>query len=495
MPTREEAGISLNPGVDLHKVGVPFGLIAVIVGASMLVPAAIDLYGRNPDWRVFGLSALIVAGIGGALALTCYRPWQGLSLRECFVLVVVSWVGMSFAGALPLMLTTGGLSLTDAFFEAASGYTTTGSTVMTGLDHLPPGILMWRSMMQWIGGFGIIGLGILLLPFLGVGGLQLFRLESSDNYEKTVARVRVFAWRLVSIYVVLTGFCALSYASSGMSVFDAVNHAMTTLATGGFSTHDASLGYFHSTALLWFSSLFMILGSLPFSLYARLFDNYRTNLLDDIQVRAFLGIVLTFDLCIVGWLVIHQHMGLGKALTQATFNLVSIISTCGYASTDYLLWGTFPVAIIVVATLFGGCTGSTAGGIKIFRLVLAWKAVSSIIKEMRFPDGVFPMRIGGRRISDDVALSGLTFIVLYIVTLLAFTVAVGLTGVDLATSFSGVAECMANVGPGIGKIIGPAGNFASLPSASKWLFAASMIIGRLELGAAYVLLMPSFWRV
>ena len=495
MQTAERTGLPRTLAIDYEKIGLPVGLIAAVVGASMLVPALVDLSSGNPDWQVFVLSALIVGGMGGGLALACLRPWEPLSLRECFILVVVSWVGMSFAGALPLMLTANGLSLTDAFFEAASGYTTTGSTVMTGLDHLPPGVLMWRSMMQWIGGFGIIGLGILLLPFLGVGGLQLLRLESSDTYEKTAARIKVFAWRLVAIYLGLTGLCAFSYAAAGMSVFDAVNHAMTTLATGGFSTHDASLGHYDSTTLLWFSSLFMLLGSLPFGLYSRLLYEYRTNLLDDVQVRTFIGIVLAFDLCIVGWLVIRQHMGLGEALTQATFNLVSIISTCGYASTDYLQWGTFPTVIIFVATLLGGCTGSTAGGIKTFRLVLAWKAISSIISELRFPDGVFPMRILDRRISSDVALSGLTFIVLYLVTLLGFTIAVGLTGVDLVTSFSGVAECMANVGPGIGNIIGPAGNFASLPSASKWLLAASMIVGRLEIGAAYVVFLPSFWRV
>ena len=495
MQTAESAGLPRTLAIDYEKIGLPVGVMVAILGLTMLVPAIVDLQAGNPDWRVFIEAALVVTGLGATLALSCMRPLQPLTLRECFALVVASWTVVSLAGALPLMLSSHGLSLTDAFFEAASALTTTGSTVMSGLDKLPPGILVWRSMMQWIGGLGIIAFGLLLLPFLGIGGLQLFRIESSDTYEKTVARTQVFARRLVAVYFLLTLGCALSYAAGGMSLFDAVNHAMTTLSTGGFSTHDASFGYFHQPAILWFSALFMLAGSLPFSLYVRLFDTHRTNLLDDIQVRTLLSVVAAISLTLVAWLVIRQHTPLGTAITHVVFNVVSIITTTGYASTDYLLWGTFPIAMIFVVTLLGGCTGSTAGGIKMFRLVVYWKIFARLLVDLRFPDGVFPVRCGDRPITNEVMLSTLAFLTLFLATLLGVTLALSLTGLDLVTSLSGAATALCNVGPGLGDIVGPSGNFASLPDFSKWILALAMIVGRLEIGAAYVVFLPSFWRV
>ena len=495
MQTAERAGPRRILAIDYEKIGLPIGVMVAILGLTMLVPAMVDLQAGSPDWRVFIEAALVVTGLGATLALACMRPLQPLTLRECFALVVASWMVVSLAGALPLMLSSHGLSLTDAFFEAASALTTTGSTVMSGLDKLPPGILVWRSMMQWIGGLGIIAFGLLLLPFLGIGGLQLFRIESSDTYEKTVARTQVFARRLVAVYFLLTLACALSYAAGGMSLFDAVNHAMTTLSTGGFSTHDASFGYFHQPVILWFSSLFMIAGSLPFSLYVRLFDTYRANLLDDIQVRTLLGIVAAISLSLVVWLAIRQHIPLATAVTHSVFNVVSIITTTGYASTDYLLWGTFPIAMMFVVTLLGGCTGSTAGGIKMFRLVVYWKIFSRLLVDLRFPDGVFPVRCGDRPITNEVMLSTLAFLTLFLATLLGATLALSLTGLDLTTSLSGAATALCNVGPGLGGIIGPSGNFSSLPDTSKWILAMAMIVGRLEIGAAYVVFLPAFWRL
>ncbi len=481
--------------IEYDKIGLPVGVMVAVLGLTMLVPAMIDLDAGNPDWRVFVESALVVTGMGAILALSCLRPLAPLTLRECFALVVTSWLVVSVAGALPLMLTATGLNFTDAFFEAASALTTTGSTVMSGLDHLPPGLLVWRSMMQWIGGLGIIAFGLLLLPFLGIGGLQLFRIESSDTYEKTVARTQVFARRLVAVYVILTLLCVLCYAASGMSIFDAVNHAMTTLSTGGFSTHDASFGYFHNPSTLWFAALFMLAGSLPFSLYVRLFDVHRTNLLDDIQVRTLLAVVAVISLMLVAWLVTHQHMGLPGAVTHTVFNVISIITTTGYASTNYLLWGTFPIAMIFVVTLLGGCTGSTAGGIKMFRLVVGWKIITRLIIDLRFPDGVFPIRCGDRPIDNEVMLSTMAFLIMFLATLLGATLALSLTGLDLTTSLSGAATALCNVGPGLGDIIGPSGNFASLPAPSKWVLALAMIVGRLEIGAAYVVFLPAFWRL
>ena len=342
MQTAERTGLPRTLAIDYEKIGLPVGAMVAILGLTMLVPAVIDLQAGNPDWRVFVESALVVTGLGAILALSCLRPLEPLTLRECFALVVASWLVVSAAGALPLMLTAAGLSFTDAFFEAASALTTTGSTVMSGLDNLPPGVLVWRSMMQWIGGLGIIAFGLLLMPFLGIGGLQLFRIELSDTYEKTVARTQVFARRLVAVYVILTLLCIISYAATGMSLFDAANHAMTTLSTGGFSTHDLSFGYFHNRSTLWFASLFMIAGSLPFSLYVRLFEAHRTNLLDDIQIRTLLAVVAVISLMLVAWLLARNQFGLPDAVTHAVFNVISIITTTGYASTDYTSVGHLP---------------------------------------------------------------------------------------------------------------------------------------------------------
>jgi trk system potassium uptake protein TrkH len=495
MPTADHAGLSRSTVIDHEKIGLPVGVMVAVLGLTMLVPAVVDLQAGNPNWRIFVQSALVVTGLGATLALACLRPLQPLTLRECFVLVVASWLVMSLAGALPLMLTADGLAFTDAFFEAASALTTTGSTVMTGLDGLPPGLLLWRSIMQWIGGLGIIAFGLLLLPFLGIGGLQLFRIESSDTYEKTVARVRVFARRLIAVYVILTVACALVYRATGMSGFDAVNHAMTTVSTGGFSTHDASFGYFNNTSTLWFAAIFMLAGALPFSLYVRLFDAYRTNLLDDIQVRTLLTMVGVISLMLVLWLTIRQHTGLGTALTHAVFNVVSIITTTGYASSDYLQWGTFPFAMFFAVTLLGGCTGSTSGGIKTFRLIVGWKIIARLINKLRFPDGVFPIRCGERIIDNAVQHSLLAFFTLFLTTLLGVAFALSLTGLDVTTSLSGAATALSNVGPGLGDIIGPSGNFSSLPAPSKWILALAMIVGRLEIGAAYVVFLPAFWRI
>ncbi len=495
MQTAERTGPPRTLAIDYEKIGLPVGAMVGILGLTMLVPAVIDLQAGNSDWRVFVELALVVTGLGATLALSCLRPLEPLTLRECFALVVASWLVVSAAGALPLMLTAAGLSFTDAFFEAASALTTTGSTVMSGLDNLPPGVLVWRSMMQWIGGLGIIAFGLLLMPFLGIGGLQLFRIELSDTYEKTVARTQVFARRLVAVYVILTLLCIISYAATGMSLFDAANHAMTTLSTGGFSTHDLSFGYFHNRSTLWFASLFMLAGSLPFSLYVRLFEAHRTNLLDDIQIRTLLAVVAALSLMLVAWLLARNQFGLPDAVTHAVFNVISIITTTGYASTDYTLWGTFPIALMFVVTLLGGCTGSTAGGIKMFRLIVGWKIIARLVTDLRFPDGVFPIRCGDRPINNEVMVSTMAFLIMFLATLLGATVLLSLTGLDITTSLSGAATALCNVGPGLGHVIGPSGNFSSLSPVGKWILALAMIVGRLEIGAAYVVFMPSFWRV
>jgi len=495
MQSAERTGLPRTFAIDYEKIGLPIGVMVAILGLTMLVPAVIDLEGGNPDWRVFVQSSLVVTGLGAILALSCLRPLTPLTLRECFLLVTASWLVVSVAGALPLMLTAAGLSFTDAFFEAASALTTTGSTVMSGLDRLPPGVLVWRSMMQWIGGLGIIAFGLLLMPFLGIGGLQLFRIESSDTYEKTVARTQVFARRLVAVYVILTLLCIISYVVTGMTLFDAANHAMTTLSTGGFSTHDLSFGYFRNPATLWFAALFMIAGSLPFSLYVRLFETHRANLLDDIQIRTLLAVVAALSLLLVAWLMGRSDFGLADALTHAVFNVTSIITTTGYASQDYTLWGTFPIAMMFVVTLLGGCTGSTAGGIKMFRLIVGWKIITRLVVDLRFPDGVFPIRCGDRPIDNEVMVSTMAFLILFLATLLGATVLLSFTGLDLVTSLSGAATALCNVGPGLGHIIGPSGNFSSLSPQAKWILSLSMILGRLEIGAAYVVFLPSFWRL
>ena len=407
----------------------------------------------------------------------------------------MAWTVAAAFASLPLVFSELGLGISDAFFEAMSGLTTTGSTVMAGLEAQSHGILLWRSMLQWIGGIGIIVLAVMMLPYLGVGGMQLFRTESSDKSDKIRARASEVVWEIFSVYAVLTVVCAVSYTLAGMSLFDAVCHAMTTLATGGFGTKDASMGWFVSPAVEWVGALFMFVGGLTFTLMARAVwhADWRALARDE-QTHWYVLAILSFILAMTAWQVGVNGRDLESAFRSSTFNIISIVTTTGYASEDYSLWGTLPLTLFMILLFVGGCTGSTSGGMKFFRFCVLGSFAKWQIRSLVHRNRVLLPTYNGLPVSDEVVRSVIGFIVLYVFAFVLLGLAVSAYNIDILTAYSGVGQAMGNVGPGLGPIIGPAGNFASLQDGAKWLIAIAMLMGRLELLTILVLFTPTFWR-
>ncbi|QDL91760.1 TrkH family potassium uptake protein [Paroceanicella profunda] len=473
----------------LHVVAV----VSLALAAIMLAPAGMGLSLGWPGANSFLVSAVMVGVVSLMVAVSTWgarRP--DLTARFGFMLVNLLWWISPAVCAVPLMLGPAQLSFVDAYFESVSGMTTTGSTVMTGLDGFDHATLLWRSIVQWLGGLGMLSLGLILLPFLSVGGMQLFRMESSDRADKPLPRFVALSKVILLVYVGLTLACAGLYSLAGMSGFDAFNHAFTTLSTGGYSTHDASMGYFTGTGVLWVGTVFMIAGSLPFSLYIVLiFSRHRMGV--DPQVRVFISIIVVATALLFFGRSGDDAHGL-HALAQDAFNVTSVITTTGYAAGDYTVWGTLAVPLFYVLTFLGGCAGSTAGGLKTYRLIVMMELIRTSLAELLHPRGVFPMRYGNRQIAPDIFRSALVMMMAFIATLGVLTILLGACGLDFLTALTGAVTALTNVGPGLGDIIGPAGNFAPLPDTAKILLAIGMVLGRLEILGSLVLLSPLFWR-
>jgi trk system potassium uptake protein TrkH len=470
------------------------GWILLVIAAAEGVMALFSLAAGDGHADVFAVTAAITAMVaGGCILTTKGRPFD-LNFRDAALLTVTAWVVVPAFAALPLLADPVGLSAVDAYFEMVSGITTTGSTVMTGLDRTAPSVLLWRSTVQWIGGIGIIGLAILILPFLKIGGMQLFRLESSDRTENAFPRVGGIATTIVQIYLTLTLACFVTYWSLGMTPFDALNHAFTTLPTAGFSTHDSSFGYFNSPAIEWAGAVFMTLGALPFLAYLKLVRGRSVYERIDPQVVALIVTLIVLVFAFSVWLHFEHGVDARTALTKSAFNIVSIVTTTGFASTDYLVWGAFAANFFFVITFIGGSTGSTAGGIKIFRYQVLYGIVAQHVRRIMRPHVIAPIRFGTRTISDEQVASVGSFIFLFFLFFAIFAFILSLLGLDAETALSGAATAIANVGPGIGPVIGPAGNFAPLPDLAKLTLCAAMIMGRLEILGVLVLFLPSFYR-
>jgi trk/ktr system potassium uptake protein len=481
-------------------MGISFRLPLYIIGvllmplaAAMMVAAGVDMFAANPDWRAFIYSAAITLFAGTALMLTTRGGPTELGIREAFILTALSWTVISAFAALPFLLSDAKLSFADAFFESVSGFTTTGSTVLPGLDVRPPGILLWRSLLQWIGGIGIIVMALALLPFLRVGGMQLFRTESSERSEKVVPRVTDLAIASGRVYAILTVFCALAYMSTGMTAFEAVCHAMTTLSTGGFSTSDASMAKF-GPVTQWFAIVFMAAAGLPFVRYIQALRGEPMSLWRDPQVRLF----LSFTAIVVGVVTLQHWLEFGgspeRALREVAFNVVSILTTTGFVNTDYSAWGGFAQVLFLMLTFLGACSGSTAGGIKMFRFHIMGRAFSDHVFKLLYPHAVRPLTYGGRAVSEQDINSVLAFWATYVASVAVVAFALGAFGLDFTTAATGAATAVSNVGPGLGSIIGPVGHFAPLPDGAKWVLAFAMLLGRLELFTVLVLFLPRFWR-
>ena len=465
-----------------------------MLGVAMMIPAAADALTDNPDWAVFLASAFVTLFVGGAMILTTRGRFQTIVVRQAFVLTTLSWVLLAAFSALPFAFSNLGLSYTDAFFEAMSGITTTGSTVITGLDDAPPGILLWRALLQWLGGIGIIVMAISILPLLQVGGMQLFRMESSDTSDKAFPRVAQISAAITIIYLVLTLLCAGAMWAAGMTPFEAVAHSMTTIATGGFSTSDGSIGHFNSGAIDWIIILFMILGSLPFVLYLAVMRGRPEDLWRDTQVQWFFAILVASIVLIVAWQTLHSDLDLAPAVRLSAFNVISIITGTGYATADYNAWGALPVTAFFFFMFIGGCAGSTSCGIKIFRYQVLFATARIQFRRLWQPHGVFSPLYNRKPIPESVTDAVMSFFFLFALTFGVLALALTLIGLDFVTAVSGAATAIANVGPALGDIIGPSGTFTSLPDSAKWILSVGMLLGRLELFTVLVLFTPGFWR-
>ena len=479
---------------DFRPIFLILGTLLTTLAIVMAVPAAVDAAAGNPDWQVFAVAAGVTLFIGVSLALTSRAGGATLNPHQAFILTTLSWLVLTLFAALPFAFSQLNLSFTDAFFEAMSGITTTGATVILNLDTVPPGLLLWRALLQWLGGIGIIVMALAVLPMLRVGGMQLFRMESSDQSEKAFPRAAQVAAVIGIIYLGLTAIWAAAMWLAGMSGFDAIAHAMTTIATGGFSTHDASIGYFNSAAIDAIITVGMIIGSLPFLLYLLAIQGNPGRLFRDSQVQWFLTILIIVVALVGGWLWLGQNIDPVKALRLASFNVVSIMTGTGYATTDYSLWGSFAVPVFFFIMFIGGCAGSTTCGIKIFRFQVLYASAYAQVRHLLQPHGVFIPYYNRRPISDEVIVSVLSFFFVFGLCFSLLAVGLGMLGLDFLTAISSAATAIANVGPALGPVVGPAGNFHSLPDAAKWLLAGGMLLGRLELFTVIVLFTRSFWR-
>lgn len=470
------------------------GLFLVGLALVMWVPIGYMLAVGESEAPDFLVSSAVTIACGLALAFANRRR-GGFALvpRQVFVLTTLTWLGVVLFAALPMVFIQH-ISYTDAFFETMSGVTTTGSTVLVGLDHVPRGILLWRALLQWAGGIGFIVMGVLILPFLRVGGMRLFHAESSDRSEKILPRFESVAKAIALAYVLLSFACALAYWLVGMSMFDAITHAMTTLSTGGYSNYDASIGHFQSRSILWVAVTFMLLGSLPFSLYVHALRGRPAPLWRDRQVQGFLGVVMFFGLLLTVVNVLERGRDIPSALAASFFNVVSVITTTGYASEDYGLWGGLGVMVFFYLTFVGGCSGSTAGGLKIFRFQVAYILLRHQLRRLVHPHAIFTERYNDREIGEDILRSLIGFSFFFAITIGLLALALSAVGLDFMTSLTGAATAVTNVGPGLGATIGPAGNFAALPDSAKWLLGGGMLLGRLEIMTVLVLLTPAFWR-
>ena len=469
------------------------GALQIILGLSMIVPILAQFFYNQLD-SGFISSGLVTIVFGVLFLLSNFDHDKKLNLPQAFLLTALSWLSIAVFGSLPFIFSEIELSITDAFFESMSGITTTGSTIITNLNETPKAILLWRGMLQWLGGIGIIVMAITLMPIMNIGGMQLFIISTSNTKEKILPKSKEISIRLIIIYLSLTLVCALFYKIFGMSFFDSIVHSMTTIATGGFSNYNESIGYFNSSLIELTSIVFIILGSIPFIAYIKYLNGDKKIFLNDTQIKTFIKIVIFSILLLFFYLSIKNQSFFEVNLRAISFNVISILTGTGYVTQNFSDWGHFPLIYFVILMFIGGCAGSTACGIKIFRVQILYQFISIQLKKIIYPRGIFKIKYENNNVDDKFLASIMSFIFLYILIFFIITALLSTSGLNFITSLSAAATSISNVGPGLGDIIGPNGNFSQLSDVSKWILSLAMILGRLELFAVLVLFIPSFWR-
>ena len=469
------------------------GVLQIILGFSMIIPIGIQAIYGQVDQSFIG-AGIITIIFGVLFFLSNLDHDKKLNLQQAFILTALSWLSVAIFGSLPFIFSELELSITDAFFESMSGITTTGSTIILNLNDSPKGILFWRAILQWFGGIGIIVMAITLMPIMNIGGMKLFTISSNHTPEKILPKTKEISIRLIVIYLCLTLICMIFYKIFGMNLFDSITHSMTTIATGGFSNYNESFAYFNSAKIEITAIIFIILGSIPFISYIKFLNGDRKIFITDSQITSFIKIT------IISVIILFLYLSLlGTNLTEfnlrsVSFNVVSILTGTGYVTEDFDNWGSFPIIFFLILMFIGGCAGSTACGIKIFRVQILYLFLVNQLKKIIYPRGVFLIKYDNNNVDDKFMSSIISFIYLYIIIFFSITALLSLSGLDFVTSISGAATSISNVGPGLGTVIGPNGNFSQVPDISKWILSAGMILGRLELFAILVLFLPSFWQ-
>ncbi len=467
------------------------GILQIILGIFMLIPIIAQFIYNEVDSSFFGASIVTII-FGTLFFLSNLDHDKKLNLQQAFLLTALSWISIAVFGSLPFIFSSENFSFTNAFFESMSGITTTGSTIITNLESMPKGILLWRAILQWLGGIGIIVMAITLMPIMNVGGMQLFKISNNDTSEKILPKSKEIAYRLIYIYSFLTALCTISYKTLGMNIFDSLTHSMTTIATGGFSNYNQSIGYFNSVTIEISAMIFIILGSLPFIAYIKFLNGDKRIFFSDIQIKSFLQIILISIIILIVYLSFSDISKLN--IRSIFFNVISILTGTGYVNAQFDSWGSFPLILFLILMFIGGCAGSTTCGIKIFRIQILYSFIQNQLKTIIYPKGVFVLKYNRNPVDKKFIASIISFIYMYLIIFFIITALLSLTGLDFITSISGAATSISNVGPGLGSLIGPNGNFSALPEISKWILTLGMILGRLELFAILVLFLPSFWK-
>tara|TARA_B100000579_G_scaffold67189_1_gene50270 strand:- start:2555 stop:4000 length:1446 start_codon:yes stop_codon:yes gene_type:complete len=477
---------------NYKTVFLALGILQIILGVSMIIPIVVQIIYNQLDSSFIG-AGIITIIFGVLFFLSNLSHDKKLNLQQAFLLTALSWMSVAIFGSLPFIFSNLDLSITDAFFESMSGITTTGSTIITNLNDAPKAILLWRAILQWLGGIGIIVMAITLMPIMNVGGMQLFKISSNDTSEKILPKSKEIALSLILIYFGLTILCSFFYKIFGMNYFDSLTHSMTTIATGGFSNYNESIGYFDNANIEITAIIFIILGSLPFIAYIKFLNGDKKIFISDVQIKLFIKIILFSILILFIYLTIINKSFFEVSLRSISFNVISILTGTGYVTKGFDNWGSFPLIFFVILMFIGGCAGSTACGIKIFRIKILYEFLINQLKKIIYPRGIFIIKYEENTIDNKFIASIISFIYLYIIIFFTITALLSLSGLDFITSISGAATSISNVGPGLGTTIGPSGNFSSLPDFSKWILSLGMILGRLELFAILVLFLPSFW--
>ena len=471
------------------------GIFLMLFSLTMLPPILVSLWFNDGALPAFLAALGLTFGIGLLIWLPVHRVRADLRTRDGFVITVLFWLVLALSGSIPFMLSESpNLSFTDAFFESLSGWTTTGATIMTGLDDLPESILWYRQQLQWLGGMGIIVLAVAVLPMLGIGGMQLFRAETPGPLKdsKLTPRITETAKALWYIYLGLTIACAVGYWLAGMSVFDAIGHSFATVAIGGFSTHDASLGYFDSAAIETIAVFFMLISSLNFALH---FYAWRYNSIlhyfRDSELKFFFSVMIGGIILTVPALWLTDTYDLPDSIRYGVFEAVSIATTTGFGTADFSVWPIFLPVLLFMMAFIGGCAGSTGGGMKVIRVLLIFKQGWREITRLVHPNAIIPVKIGRDPVAECVLDAVWGFFALYVLTYMVMMILLLSTGLDHVTAFSAVGACLNNLGPGLGDV---AAHYGNVSDAGKWILSFTMLLGRLEIFTLLVLISPAFWR-